>query len=57
MKTTAIVYEQHQEVARIPVEKIEYIYYNMDGLRVHTSLRTITGYEIYKGDEVEFIPE
>ena len=55
MKKTAIVYEQHQEVARIPVEQIEFIYFRLDGLHIHTSVRTITGYESYEGDEVEFV--
>ena len=57
MKTTAIVYEQHQEVARIPVEKIEYIYLIVGGIRVNTSIQRGNGYERYEGDVVEFISE
>ena len=57
MKKTAIVYEQHQEIARIPADKIEYIYCLVDGLRVDTSIKKINGYESYEGDEVEFISE
>lgn len=57
MKKTAIVYEQHQEVARIPIDKIEYIYCIMGGLRVDTSIPNGNGYESYEGDDVEFVPE
>lgn len=55
MKTTAIVYEQHQEVARIPIDKIEYIYALVDGIRVSTSIPKDKGYESYEGDEIEFV--
>ena len=55
MKTEAIVYEQHQEVARIPIDKIEYIYALVDGIRVNTSISKDKGYESYEGDEIEFV--
>lgn len=55
MKTTAIVYEQHIEVVRIPIEKIEYIYALVDGIRVNTSIPKDKGFESYKGDEIEFV--
>ena len=55
MKTTAIVYEQHQEVARIPIEKVEYVYALIDGIRVSTSIPSGRGYESYDGDEIEFV--
>ena len=55
MKTEAIVYEQHQEVARIPIDKIEYIYALVDGIRVSTSIPNGWGYESYEGDEIEFV--
>ena len=56
MKKTAIIYEQHQEVARIPIDKIEYIYALVDGIRVETSIEKVGGYEHYEGDEIEFVP-
>lgn len=55
MKTTAIVYEQHQEVAIIPIEKIEYVYPLVDGIRVNTSIPNGWGYKSYEGDEIEFV--
>lgn len=55
MKTIAIIYEQHQEVARIPIDKIEYIYALVDGIRVNTSIPQDKGFESHEGDEIEFV--
>ena len=55
MKTEAIVYEQYQEIARIPIDNVEYIYALVDGIRVETSIPKGWGYESYEGDEIEFV--
>ena len=55
MKTTAIIYEQHQEVERIPLDKIEYIHYCLGRLVVSTSIPKSKGYKAYEGDEIEFV--
>ena len=55
MKIEAIVYEQHQEIARIPIDKVEYFYALVDGIRVITSIPKGCGYESYEGDEIEFV--
>lgn len=55
MKNTAILYEQHIEVARIPIDKIEYVYAIVGGIRVNTSIPKERGYEGYECDNIEFI--
>lgn len=54
MKTTAILYDQHQEIARIPINDIDYIFpiYPIVG-----GLRVCATYGDYECDEVEFIKD
>lgn len=49
MKHTAVLYEQHEEIARIPIDDIDYIYQIVDGIRVDTINKN------YECDEIEFI--
>ena len=49
MKHTAILYVLHEEIARIPIDDIDYIYQIVDGIRVETINKN------YECDEIEFI--